>query len=78
MTEQRLLGRMTLGDCVNYLEKQLSSVSGEVATAEAMLAIEDLPTDAGEYVLTCTVVEGEAADDPVEYVFSWEDLSGGE
>jgi len=74
MTEQRLLGRMTLGDCVNYLEKQLSGVSGEVATAEAMLAIEDLPTDAGEYVLTCTVTEGEEESDPVEYTFSWESL----
>lgn len=75
MTEQRLLGRMTLGDCVNYLEKQLGGVSGEVATAEAMLAIEDLPTDAGEYVLTCTVTEGAEESDPVEYVFSWESTS---
>ena len=75
MTEQRLLGRMTLGDCVNYLEKQLGGVSGEVATAEAMLAIEDLPTDAGEYVLTCTVTEGAEESDPVEYAFSWESTS---
>ena len=73
MTEQRLLGRMTLGDCVNYLEKQLGSVSGEVATADAMLAIEDLPAEAGEYVLTCTATEGD--DDVMEYVFSWESTS---
>lgn len=75
MTEQRLLGRMTLGDCVNYLEKQLGDVSGEVATAEAMLAIEDLPEDAGEYVLTCTVIAGAEEGDPPEYVFSWESTS---
>lgn len=72
MTEQRLLGRMTLGDCVNYLEKQIGGVSDGVTTAEGMLAIDDLPEDAGEYVLTCTVTAGAEDDDPPEYAFSWE------
>ena len=71
MTEQRLLGRMTLGDCVNYLEKQIGGVNAGVETAEGMLALDDLPAEAGEYVLTCTVTEGDGEGE-LEYAFSWE------
>lgn len=43
------------------------------AVLDNALAMDDLPEEAGEYVLTCTVTGG--GDDPLEYTFSWESTS---
>ena len=60
-TEQRLLGRMTLADCVNYLEKQIAdatSVSGQIPA---------LPEDDGTYFLQLVMDDGAAT-------FTWESM----
>ena len=65
MTEQRLLGMMTLGDCVNYVERQI-----EGATAVSGL-IPALPEEDGTYFLQLVMDDGAAT-------MTWETMESGE
>ena len=70
------LGDLELGEfkIFNYFEKEFGPTSEKAST---MLAMDDVPDEAGTYVLTCTVTAGEEETDPPTVAFSWEATESG-